>query len=91
MLTLSRMPLNIDKYVKECTEEKSQEVVQANWNGTKVAQEQDVAWVAALAITTDANQDPPTPLPTISKEELAKAQREDQAVREIIKLKETWF
>lgn len=83
------MPLNIDKYVKECTVELSQEVVQATWNGTKAAQEQDVAWVSALALTTNANQEPPAPIPTISKEELARAQREDQAVGEIIKLKET--
>lgn len=34
--TLSRMPLDIDKYVKGCTEEMSQEVVQATWNGTQV-------------------------------------------------------
>lgn len=87
--TLSHMPLNIDKYVKECTVELSQEVVQATWNGTKAAQEQDVAWVSALALTTNANQEPPAPIPTISKEELARAQREDQAVGEIIKLKET--
>lgn len=40
--TLSRMPLNIDECVKECTEELSQEVVQATWNGTKATQEQDV-------------------------------------------------
>lgn len=87
--TLPRVPLDIVKYVAVCTKELSQEVVEATWNGTKAAQEQDIAWVTALVLATSANQGPPAPLPTISKEELVKAQREDQAVGEIIKLKET--
>lgn len=87
--TLSRLPLDIDKYVAGCTEELSSDVVQATWHGTKVAQEQDVAWVAALALTTNADQEPPATFPTTSKEELIKAQREDKAIGELIKLKET--
>lgn len=87
--TLSRMPLNIDEYVGECTEGLSQDVVQATWNGTRAAQEREVAWVAALTLATNADQDPPAPLSTISRDELAKAQREDEAVGEIIRLKET--
>lgn len=87
--TLSRMPLDIEKYVTACTEGLSHEVVQTTWGGAKAAQEQDVAWVAILALTANTNQDPPTSLPTISSEELVKAQREDPAVGEIIRLKET--
>lgn len=87
--TLSCIPLDIDKYILECTEELSPDIVQTTWNGTKLALEKDVAWTAALTLTTGANQDPPTTLPTVSREELAKAQREDEAVGELIRLKET--
>lgn len=41
--TLSRLPLNIDMYVRECTEALSPEVVQAAWNGARAARESDVA------------------------------------------------
>lgn len=64
-------------------------MVQATWLGAKVAQEQEVAWVTALALTTNADQEPQVPLPTISKEELTNAQKEDQSIGDLIKLKET--
>lgn len=87
--TLSRLPLDINQYVTECTEELTSEVVQATWDGSRAAQKHDVAWVAALALVADPNLDFPTPLPTISHEELSESQRKDPATSEIINLKET--
>ena len=86
--TLSRLPLDMDKYVAECSEELSQEVVRATWDGSMAAQKQDVAWIAALTLATDTTPEPSV-IPTISRDELVRAQREDTAIGEVIKLKET--
>lgn len=48
--TLSRLPLDIENYTKFCTEEVTNDDVCAVWDGSKVAKQKDVAWVAALNI-----------------------------------------
>lgn len=75
--TLSHLPLNIDNYVIERTEELSRKVIQATWNGARAARESDVAWVAALALAADANIELQSSISTDlhTLEELAKAQR----------------
>lgn len=45
---LSRIPLDIDKYAATCTEELSQNVLHATWDGSRAAQKKDVAWIVAL-------------------------------------------
>ena len=88
--TLSRIPLDIDEYVNACTEELTRDVVCATWEGNEAALRKDVAWIAALHISSlDATQPPPPLLPTISHDELVRAQREDPAIGEIVKFKET--
>ena len=88
--TLSRLPLDMEKYERTCTEELSTEAVRATWDGSQAAERKDVAWVAALNISSpDSNQQSHPPLQTISHDELVKAQREDQAINTIMKLKET--
>lgn len=87
--TLSRIPLDIDNYVEKCTEELSQDVLHATWEGSRAAQKKDVAWIAALYTSSaDVIPQPHSLLPEISREELAKAQREDPGIGEIMKLKE---
>lgn len=87
--TLSRLPLDIDRYVAECTEEWSKEAVCATWEGSRVAEKQDVAYVAALNLSQDPEPHGMGPLPTIDHDELVKVQREDPAIGALIKLKET--
>uniref|UniRef100_A0A8C5HTJ4 Gypsy retrotransposon integrase-like protein 1 n=1 Tax=Gouania willdenowi TaxID=441366 RepID=A0A8C5HTJ4_GOUWI len=88
--TLSRIPLDFDTYVATCTEELSDEVLHATWEGGRAAQKKDVAWIAALcASSVDIIPQPHSLLPEISQDELAKAQREDPEIGEVIKLKET--
>lgn len=77
--TLSRLPLDIDRYVAECTEEWSKEAVCETWEGSGVAEKQDVAYVAALNLAQDPVPHGMGPLPTIDHDELVKAQREDPA------------
>lgn len=88
--TLSRLPLDIEKYVCECTETFSDEAVRATWDGSQVAQQRDVAWVAALNTTApDSPQVSPSNLRSISHSDLRKAQREDPAISQVIMLKES--
>ncbi|KAJ8005897.1 hypothetical protein DPEC_G00122670 [Dallia pectoralis] len=87
--TLSRLPLNMDTYVAECTQELSKETVRATWQGSRVAKVKDVAYVAALNLTRGPEPPGMQPLSTVDHDELVKAQREDPAIGPLIKLKET--
>lgn len=87
--TLSRCPLNIDQYISQCTEELPREVVAAAWEGSRAAEMQEVAWVAALGVAHGATEcGIPTPLSALDHDELVKAQRTDSAIGPVIKLKE---
>ncbi len=89
--TLSRLPLDMEKYATECTEDLSQEVVRAVWEGTHASRKKDVAWIAILNIAHgDMDLSSPAPLlPPISKVELAKAQKDDPVISSIMEMKET--
>lgn len=87
--TLSRLPLNIEAYAESCTKECTEDVVRAIWDGSKVAKLKDVPWVAALNISSQADSSPSFDhLTAISHDELVEAQHADEAIGEMIKLKE---
>ncbi len=93
--TLSRCPLDIEQYVSSCSGEMSVEAVCATWEGSQVAKKRDVAWIATLITAQDSDITNTCPelshhgvLSTIHHSELQRAQKEDPAIREIIKLKE---
>lgn len=76
--TLSRAPLDINDLTAACTEELSQEVVSAAWEGTRAARQKNVAWVAALlALTQEVILQPRVPLQEIKHGDLIQVQRED--------------
>uniref|UniRef100_A0AAQ6IVH8 Gypsy retrotransposon integrase-like protein 1 n=1 Tax=Anabas testudineus TaxID=64144 RepID=A0AAQ6IVH8_ANATE len=84
--TLSRLPLDMEKYGMTCTEEFSDSAVRAMWDGSQTAKLKDVAWVAALNIaSSDSCQH--SHLPTISHDDLVRAQREDETIGKVIELK----
>lgn len=88
--TLSRLPLDMETYETACTEELSDGAVRDTWEEGQVAERKDVAWVAALNISSsDAHQQPPSHLPTISHDDLVRAQSEDQAISKITELKKS--
>lgn len=88
--TLSRLPLDIEKYEMTCTEELSNEAVRATWDGSQAAERKDVAWVAALNTSApDSTQQSHRPLQAISHKDLVEAQREDPAINKVIELKES--
>lgn len=49
---LSCLPLDIEIYAESYTKECTEDVVRAVWDGNKVARQKDVAWVAALNISS---------------------------------------
>ncbi|KAL1261163.1 hypothetical protein QQF64_008990 [Cirrhinus molitorella] len=94
--TLSHCPLDIEQYVASCSEEMSIDAVCATWEGSQVAKKRDVAWIATLITAQNSiitNTCPEFPhhgfLSTIHPSELQRAQKEDPAIGEIIKLKES--
>lgn len=88
--TLSRLPLDIDNYVDACTEELSRDTILATWEGSQAAREKDVAYVAVLNLSQDSSTSPSTELlPTIPHDDLIKSQRDDPAISQVIRLKET--
>lgn len=87
--TLSRLPLDIDSYVEECTEELNGDAIRAAWEGSEAAKKHDVAYVASLNLTQNSDSQNTMTLPSISQSELIRAQRQDVAINEIIKLKQS--
>lgn len=86
--TLSRLPFDIDNYVDSCTEELAQDTILVTWEGSRAARQRDVAYVTALNLSQNCSGEQfPEVLPTVGHEELIKAQREDPAISQIIKLK----
>ncbi|KAL0153940.1 hypothetical protein M9458_050749, partial [Cirrhinus mrigala] len=80
--TLSRLPLDIEAFESQCTEQLPTSVVQAAWEGSHVSREKDVAWIAALYMSAVEEKVEPSPtcLPTIELEELITAQRDDPVI-----------
>lgn len=86
---LSCVPLDIDCYMPMCIEELLQDVANAAWDGSQIAQKKDVAWVAAIfASSLDVILQPRTPLHEKNHDKLVQAQRVDPMIGGIIGLKE---
>ncbi|XP_023201986.1 uncharacterized protein LOC111610961 [Xiphophorus maculatus] len=85
--TLSRWPLDIDTFMAECSEELSEDTVCAAWEGSRRAQQRDVAWVAALNLS-HPSQTQFEGLQTVSHDELVREQRKDPAIGKVVELKQ---
>ncbi len=86
---LSRCPLDMNRYISECTEGLSQSAIQATWEGNIISKNRDVDWVAALnstALDTVTLHDQFAL--AISPDELSRAQREDLMIGPVMELKE---
>ena len=51
--TLSRMPLDIQEYMRSCTAETSQETIQASISGIQAQEKNENAWISALVHDDD--------------------------------------
>lgn len=83
----SKINIDADTFMAECSEELSEEAVCAVWEGSRRAQQGDVAWVAALNLTSQS-QPHVEPLQEISHDELVREQRKDPAIGKVMELKE---
>lgn len=84
---LSRCPLDIERFMGECSEELSEEAVCAVWEGSRRAKQGDVAWIAALNLTAP-NLPVKEPLQSISHDQLVQSQRADPAIGKVIDMVE---
>lgn len=86
--TLSRCPLDINKFLTSCTEVLNDKVIQAAWKRSQVEKENDVAWTAALSAQRDEIEcQLGGSRMTLESSELRIAQREDPALSKVIELK----
>ena len=50
---LSRMPFNIEEYMRLCTAETCQETIKASITGIKAQKKNETAWITALVRDAD--------------------------------------
>ncbi|RXN10620.1 Retrovirus-related Pol poly from transposon [Labeo rohita] len=87
--TLSRIPLDMEAYEAECTEQLPSAAVRATWQGNQAAKQRDVAWIAALHTSSVRDEQllHNMWIPTISQNELIRAQEEDSVISHVMKCK----
>jgi len=73
--------------MSQCSERWTEDAVCATWEGSQTAQQRDVAWVAALNITSQQHTYT-EPFPIIDPSELVSEQRKDPVIGTILELKE---
>lgn len=86
--TLSRCPLDINTYMSQCSEGLSEEAVYATWEGSRTAQQGEVAWMEALNIASQEHTNI-EPFPVIDHNELVTDQQKDPVIGRILELKGT--
>lgn len=84
--TLSHCPFDINSYMGQCSENLSEEAVCAAWGGSRVAQQGEVAWVAALNLASHS-QTLTEPFPVIEHADLVSEQQKDPVIGKILELK----
>lgn len=82
---LSRMPLDVEAFMKECSEELSSDAIKATIQSVCTLEESKMDWSVALAIVASVEDmstiESVTPIPT---EQLKKAEQSDPAVRKVL-------
>ncbi len=82
---LSRMPLEIESVIRDCTEELSLDVVSTTVKATQHPHEEPIAWIAALGIAPDEVSEQTTGfLPRLSHRELVESQAADPSITRVL-------
>lgn len=84
---LSRQPLDFRQQMSEYTETVLPEVVSAVWQGSKASQNNDVAWIAALQLSSNDTGVPTDSVLSMMHKDIKTAQHEDESIREVVSLK----
>ena len=85
--TLSRMPVDVEEYICQCTADTNQETIQAIVQGVAAQAAGETVWIKAVAANMDiADQEEikGTTRPTISPAALYNAQRNDRYLKQVI-------
>ena len=91
---LSRMPLDIESYINDCTEETSNEAFQATVSAVSSQFHNDTIWVSALSTNEknvtvqDSEKIPPVSDIRLDIDDLRQAQRQDAAISKALRYKE---
>ena len=86
--TLSRLPLDFEKYMTECTKETTPTSIDATVNALK-AQQTGLSWIAA--ITSPIPQDSDELHPDLTQQEMSDAQRADPSIGPVLEyVTQTW-
>lgn len=75
------------EYEAACTEQLSEETVQATWLGSQAAKNKDKAYITMLNLSSGTELHMPKSQSTISHKDLKKAQREDVTLMKRLNLK----
>ena len=85
--TLSRMPVDVEEYIGQCTAETNQETIQAIVQGVAAQAAGETVWINAVTANMDIADQEETKgatRPTISPAALYKAQRNDCNLKQVI-------
>lgn len=87
---LSRMPLDIDTFMQQCTEEISQEAISASVEGVSVQKGIPLAWVSAVKVemlSLLADSPPPDLSEPLTPKQLLESQERDPVIGPILQAK----
>ncbi len=85
--TLSRMPVNVEEYINQCTAETSQETIEAIVQGVEAQAAGETVWINAVSANmgpTDQEETKGATRQTISPTALHDAQRNDRSLKPVI-------
>ena len=85
--TLSRMPVDVEEYIGQCTDETNQETIQAIVQGVAAQAAGETVWINAVTANMDIVGQEETKgatRPTISPAALYKAQRNERNLKQVI-------
>lgn len=88
---LSRMPLDIEQYMQQCSQEVHPDVISSTVQAIQIQHEEQVPWMCPVTITTAIVQDGsvnlPSPVAVITKEAMRKAQEDDPVIGTVLRFK----
>ena len=90
--TLSQMPLVMVEYMKQCTKEIDPVTLRALTNGTRIAEKDQMGYVASVGVHIDAvkqiDDSPCSSLPAIGSDEVRSARLQDPVIGDALKHKQ---
>ena len=83
---LSRMPLDMDKYMQECSQQVQPEVISSVTQAVSIQEQEQQPWMCPLTIATacaEGEDQVTSPITQIPQQEMKKAQEEDPVIKRV--------